>query len=230
MREKDISVFVDESGSFDSSRSPSRYYIVTFVFHDTECPISDDVARLGQSLAEINLPQDHCIHTGPLIRREPPYHNMSREERRAVLSRMMAFVRNAPIQYHAFAVDKRFASEPRAMHDALLRSMVQFVISKLDVLDGCECLKVYYDNGQPQVKELLKETFAVLSSKTVFVDGVRPSDYRLFQAADFLCSMELIRTKLDEERHISESERAFFVSIQNLRKRFLKPLAAKRWL
>ena len=33
-RTKEISVFVDESGSFEPDEESSRYYIVCFVFHD----------------------------------------------------------------------------------------------------------------------------------------------------------------------------------------------------
>ena len=123
MKEKNISVFVDESGSFDSAKSPSRYYVVTLVIHETDSSI-----------------------------------------------------------------------------------------------------------GQQQVKDLLKDAFAVLSSKAKFVPDVHPSDYRLFQAADFICTLALIRTKLENERHLSKSEISFFNSIQNLKKHFLKPIARKMLL
>ncbi len=55
-----------------------------------------------------------------------------------------------------------------------------------------------------------------------------PAKYRLFQVADFLCTLELTRIKLENEHQISESEKKFFVSIQNLKKHYLKPVARKQ--
>ena len=43
---KEISVFVDESGSFDPDRSSSRYYLVCMVFHDQEKDISRQIEVL----------------------------------------------------------------------------------------------------------------------------------------------------------------------------------------
>lgn len=230
MKEKNISVFVDESGSFDSAKSPSRYYVVTLVIHETDSSIVDAISGLESSLETLGLTANHCIHSGPLIRRESPYQDMTREDRQAIMARMMAFVRKAPIAHASFVADKRFASSPSAMHDALLRQMLPFVLRHIEFLSDCDALNIYYDNGQQQVKDLLKDAFAVLSSKAKFVPDVHPSDYRLFQAADFICTLALIRTKLENERHLSKSEISFFNSIQNLKKHFLKPIARKMLL
>ena len=40
---KEISVFVDESGSFDPDRSSSRYYLVCMVFHNQDVDISRQI-------------------------------------------------------------------------------------------------------------------------------------------------------------------------------------------
>ena len=89
-------------------------------------------------------------------------------------------------------------------------------------------LKVYYDNGQAQVMRLIREAFIPFSSKVEFVDGVTPSKYRLFQVADAICTLELVRLKLEIEHRISDSEFAFFNGIQNLKKNYLKPIERKR--
>ena len=46
-RTKRISVFVDESGSFDASDIASRYYIVCMVFHDQDEAIIAEINQLG---------------------------------------------------------------------------------------------------------------------------------------------------------------------------------------
>ena len=59
---------------------------------------------------------------------------------------------------------------------------------------------------------------------------VTSSKYRLFQAADMMATLELIRIKLGNEGRISDTEKMFSLSIQNLKKNYLKLLGRKRWV
>ena len=61
-----------------------------------------------------------------------------------------------------------------------------------------------------------------------FVPNVTPEKYKLFQVADMIATLELVRLKLETEGRISDAEKEFFLSIQNLKKNFLKPTARKR--
>ena len=65
------------------------------VLHDQSADISEAVSSLEDSLEAMGLGRDHCIHAGPLVRREKEYANMRREERRRVFARMMSFIRKA---------------------------------------------------------------------------------------------------------------------------------------
>ncbi len=47
-----------------------------------------------------------------------------------------------------------------------------------------------------------------------------PSKYKLFQAADLLCTLELVKPK---------SEKTFFGNIRDLKKNYIKPLSKKEW-
>ena len=228
-RVKEISVFVDESGSFvplgEDVMSP--YYLLCMVFHDQGKDIKDEINRLEDSLQQMGLDRNHCVHAGPLIRREQCYEHMSREERRGIFQHMLAFFRRTNISYRCFKVNKRNNTKQGAIHDTLLRQIVEFLIVNCGEFDSYDKLKIYYDNGQSQVKDLLKEAFAIYSAKTEFVASVLPSRYRLFQAADLACTLELIKMKLDDCGAISLSENAFFGGIKALRKGYLKPLSHK---
>ena len=98
----------------------------------------------------------------------------------------------------------------------------------MEDLNTYDILKVYYDNGQHELAALLKEAFAIYSSKTQFVKDVSPERYKLFQVADLACTLELTRIKLEETGMLSTSEYQFFGGTKNLRKNFLKPLLRKR--
>ena len=54
-----------------------------------------------------------------------------------------------------------------------------------------------------------------------------PQKYRLLQAADFICSMELLKIKRDQKR-LSRSEEQFFHKPQELKKTFLKSIEKKK--
>ena len=227
MSETDISVFVDESGTFDSDDVSSRYYLICLVLHDQREAISGHVAALEDAFAAIGMDRTHCVHAGPIIRRELEYAGMSRDDRRRIMARMMAFVRRAPFTYRCFALDKKFVTGDAAIHDFMLQHIMHFLIGQVESLNAYDRIKVYYDNGQRQIKDLLREAFSIFSSRTVFVNDVRPADYRLFQVADVLCTLELIRRRLKDGGRLTRSEYEFFNGFQNLNRNYFKVIDRK---
>jgi len=102
----------------------------------------------------------------------------------------------------------------------------RFLLDNASWFSSYDTLKVYYDNGQEQVKFLLKEAFAIFSSITLFVPNVQPEAYRLFQAADFICSVELVAAKI-AEIGMSASESRFFGDRREFLRNILKPIRRK---
>ena len=228
---KEISVFVDESGSFAPAGSDlhSPYYLLCMVFHDQSDDISNEIDRLRDAFIQTGLDADHTVHAGPMIRREEEYRTMSRELRIRIFRRMMVFIQKANFRYKCFKLFKPYNSGDGAIHDTLLQDIVDFLISHREDFNASEKIKVYYDNGQTQVTALLKEAFAIYSSKVEFATDVHPAKYRLFQAADVICTLELVKTKLLVNGSVSESEDRFFGGIKNLKKNYLKPLSRKEY-
>ena len=70
--EKVLSVFVDESGDTGDSGQTSKYYIVSFLFHNQSDDISNEINKLKSKLP---------YHVGPIIRKEEPYENLSVKDR-----------------------------------------------------------------------------------------------------------------------------------------------------
>ena len=227
---KEVSVFVDESGSFDPLASSSQFYIVCMVFHDQDNSITADVAAFNKELREIGLDDTQAVHVGPLIRWEDPYRHLRRQDRRIVFGKLLAFMRRAEITYRCFAVDKRFVNDVTTLHDRLLQQIVAFLVAHATDFNAYDKLKVYYDNGQSSVKAILRDAFAMFSSKIDFVENVTPEKYKLFQVADMMATLELVRLKLETDGRISDAEKGFFLTIQNLKKNFLKPTARKLYV
>ena len=225
LREKTLSVFVDESGSFDSSCEPSRFYLVTCVFHDQSFSLAAQLARLDGQMAYLKSPMS-CFHAGPLIRREDEYRAQDLVSRRKIFSRLVAFARACPIFYRVFSVDKRFFSNPTAMQAELARQMRDYLNSQRTWLSAFDVVKVYYDNGQAQVKAILKEAFR--HSNVTFPAQVTPERYRLFQVADLICTVELTRLKLDVGLSFTRSEDVFFSGVRTFKKTILRPISRLR--
>ena len=80
---KELSIFIDESGDFGEYNHHSPYYIITMVFHDQKENVYPAIIKLNQELTYLNL-NNLCIHTGPIIRKEEIYMNLSLNERRHI--------------------------------------------------------------------------------------------------------------------------------------------------
>ena len=76
---RELSIFVDESGDFGPYKLHSPFYIVTLVFHEQSTDISTNINHLNDKIRWCGLPETP-VHTGPLIRKENEYSNLSPRE------------------------------------------------------------------------------------------------------------------------------------------------------
>ncbi len=97
-----------------------------------------------------------------------------------------------PVKYHTFAyATKQFASLDK-LAGTMRRNLVNFLFDNLTELQSYDMVKVYYDNGQHSIAESLHRAVEYALSKDVVVyRSAQPSEYRLSQAADYICTMEL---------------------------------------
>jgi hypothetical protein len=93
-------------------------------------------------------------------------------------------------------------------------------------VSGFDKIIVYYDNRQIELSAILNAVFSIQFSNVEFRKA-EPQRYRLLQAADFICSMELLKIKRNNKR-LSKSEKQFFYKPQELKKTFLKSIEKKR--
>ena len=223
----ELSIFIDESGDFGAYDYHSPYYIITMVFHEQSSDISAPISKLEQDLRVRGFP-NHCIHTGPIIRRENEYEYLSIEERRRILNCMITFIKHTNIRYRCVHIEKKHIEDSVQAVAKLSRQISMFIKGHYNDFLDFEKVKIYYDNGQVELTKLLVSVFTILLPR-VEMRKVLPSDYRLFQAADMLCSMELIRLKIAAST-VSSSEVEFFGNIRDLKKNYLKPLEKLEWI
>ena len=223
---KELSIFVDESGSFGMYEPHCPYYIVTLVFHDRAVDISSNLTKLRNALTQRGVP-DYTVHAGPLIRREDEYRDFQIEERKSIFNGLFHFIRTVDIKYASFVVDKKHIVEEIDLNIQITKQLSAFLFEHLATFTQYDNITVYYDYGQMELTKILVTAFTAIL-KGVEFKRASPSQYKLFQAADMFCTMELLALKADKKM-LSKSELAFFSSIRNLNKAYLRAIQKKRF-
>ena len=170
--------------------------------------------------------KNHAIHVGPLIRRENNYKNHTVDERKHLFNILYYFTIKAPISYIAVKVNKSECFGEIELTAKLSKEISNEIQSHVDFWHSYDKLIIYYDNGQTQLTRILTSVFNTLFSN-VEMRKVKPVDYRLFQVADLLCTMEMLNLKA-EHHNFSQSENEFFKNFRNFRKNYYKKIKSKQ--
>ena len=222
---KELSIFVDESGVFGPYKVRDPYYVLSFVFHDQKDDISDEMKFFENKITNLGF-NIKSLHAGPIIRREEEYKNVDRFDRKKIFMTMMAFFRRSPLLCKSIYIEKKQTEDDIEIVDRLSTELKRFLQDHLEFFQSFDVVKVYYDNGQIPIAKMLVVVFKFMLSNVKFRKVV-PSDYRLFQISDMLCTLKLIELKM-ETKSLSKSELAFFdYSDKLLKKHYLKPVSDK---
>lgn len=221
---KTISIFVDESGDFGRYDKFSHYYVITMVIHNQDFNISEQISHLDRELSLMGI-SNHTVHTSPLIRREENYVNMLPNERRKIFSKLYYFAMNCDIQYKTFLYDKKDFTDSLKMEERMYRDMKGFFDESLSFFQSFENVVLYYDNGQQKLNHLLNLVLAACFSKYE-IRKIVPSEYKLFQVADLICTLELLNKKFETEE-MTRSEKLIFHTKRDFKKDFFKGLRKK---
>ena len=226
MEKKILSIFIDESGDFGPYNPKSPNYYVGMVFHEQSCDISEKLEALDKHLENLGYP-NHAIHTGPIIRKELFYKNDLIENRRKLFNSLFHFIRGIPVHYLCPKVNK---AECKNMDVDFITKLSKAISDELkrnyDYLNSFDLQIVYYDYGQTELTKIITTIFTTLFTDVEF-RKVQPADYRLFQAADLICTMELTNDKA-EKNQFSKSELEFFHSPHDFKKNLYKQLLKKK--
>lgn len=225
MAEKNLSVFIDESGDFGPYEAHSPYYIIAMVLHDQSSDISSNISSFESHLRNLGYTQ-HAVHTGPLIRRESVYKNDLVENRKQLFHALFHFSRKLDIRYTCVKLKKIECADVITQTAKPSKSIAGILRSNETFWNSFDQVLIYYDNGQIELTKILTSVFSTLYTHVEF-RKVKPVDYKLFQVADLICTMELLAEKA-ESSSFSASELEFFDNIRDFKKNYLKHIRKKR--
>ena len=225
---KELSIFVDESGDFGEYEMHAPYYIITMLLHDQSIDISQNIHRLDEALKNLGYGNEQAIHTEPLIRREKPYQYFKPNERRAIFTKLYFFTIGCNIKYKSFIYKKNEFDNIFKLEAKMARDLSQFIKDNIVFFQSFDNIILYYDNGQHELNRILNTVFATQLTE-YDVRKVIPNEYRLFQSADLICTLELLRNKI-ENQDLTNSEKLIFHSKRELKKDFLKGINRKLFI
>ena len=148
-------------------------------------------------------------------------------QRKAMLAFFSSFVRKLPILYTTFVYRRSEFADLGKLTERMRRDISEVLLNHLGFFQSFNDVKVYYDNGQDIVKKALDQSFGFVLSKGVLERRkTSMTDYRLEQAADYLCTIELAAIKYAAKED-GETYNKFFGGIGPFKKNWLKQARRK---
>ena len=220
-----LNLTIDESGDFGAFQQYSPYYIIAILFHDSKDNIDHAAQLLDNQITNLgHIP--HVIHTGPIIRREGNYINLSIDERKRLLNALIHFSRRIEVKYAVLCIEKRECSGIIELTAKISKQIRTFVDKHSSLFQAYDEINVYYDNGQIELTRILTSTLSVLLPNVTF-HRVKPSHNKLFPLVDMFCSLELTAQKF-AAKIPSQSELEVFHNSRDFNKDYLKKIRKKR--
>lgn len=215
---------VDELGS-DNLRD--EHYLLVFVLREQLDPITHEIERYEQSLRDKGLP-DIPLHSGLLLTGHEGYEGMPLADRKRLPSSFRVLFRNLPVR-HVCAV-LRLSEYGNIGHvkAAMRRSIANFLFDNLGYFQGFDDVKIYYDSGRRTMAHALHRAMGLARAKNAVVyRAAVPENYWLSQAADYICTMELVALRY-RDGEPSATDKKFFGSWSQFKKGILREMRAKR--
>lgn len=136
--------------------------------------------------------------------------------------KLMGFIRKVKIKHKSFFIEKKHVENITDAAGKLSKQIGAWVKDNYEMLLTYDVVKIYYDNGQVELSKILASVFNVLLP-SVETRKVMPTDYRLFQVADFICTMKLTELKI-ENNIMSIQEKRFFGGEDGVMRNYLRDL------
>lgn len=221
MADKILSCFIDESGDFGEYDPHSPFYMVSVVLHEQSHSIQAQIEGMEQYLSSLGFPH-HALHAGPLIRRESVYKNLSMEERKKLFNLLFNFTRKLPVTYFCSKVKKSECKDSDELEAKLTKAITKELHRYEEYFHSFDQIVIYYDNGQKPLKRILNIIFNSIFSN-IEVRKVSPADYKLFQVADLICTLELTEEKISMGM-FSNTEKEFFLSPREFKREYWRKI------
>ena len=220
----DCSIFIDETGG---QGGQSRYYAITLVFHDQSDDLTETTAKYTASLKRRGL-RDIPFHGSPCMNGHDDYENVDLASRKSMFTAFFIYLQHLPIRYRTFLYKRKELGSNQAFVTRMRKDIIMCLYDELEYFQSFDNVKIYYDGGQAIVTQSVHGAveYALSKTGTVFRTA-SPSEYRLAQAADMICTLELTAQKY-EAHETTRTDEKFFGNVGAFKNNYMKALKRKR--
>lgn len=108
--------------------------------------------------------------------------------------RSWAFTRKLDFQYVCAKIRKNECPDVITLTVKISKAIAKILKLHQNFLEQFNCIIIYYDNEQIELIKIFTSVFSTLYAHVEF-RKVKLVDYKLFQAADLICTIELLAGK-----------------------------------
>ena len=222
-----LSIMIDETGNFNMEHYSSPYYCMTMVFHNQNDDITENIELFDNLLLQSGFSVEKAIHTNPLIRKEAPYQDMERRNRKKLFAYATAFTSHLPISYKTLTFNKTETDTYGSLLTKMLFAIKNFITENLAFFQSFDKQILYYDRGQKEISNLLRDSFSEMFPTTLEVRLAFQNDYKLLQVADLIGTLEFTRLKFDTNQ-LTKADLNFFESRRYFIQNYYKKISRKQ--
>lgn len=169
----------------------------------------DHFSRYEEDVKAKGLP-DIPFHASPLLNGHGDYEGISPAVRKRLLGSFLYMSQRLPIRFHTFRYKVSEFVDTDALSLRMRRDIVNLLFDNLTYFQSYDQVKIYYDGARHEVTQALRGavTYALSKEAVIYRDATY-RDYRLFQVADLLCTLELTAMKYERHRETATDRRMF---------------------
>ncbi len=217
-----LNIFVDETGNFGFGKDTSEIYGLSFVFHEQQNNINNEINALNERLKKIKY--NGMIHTSELVNKRFEYSNYSLEKRKKIFNYLFQFIIRANIKFKTLMIDKKYCNNERQLKDKLSNEIKSIINNNKDYFNSFSKIVLYYDNGQEPIKDILNDIFSNFKGYEHKVKFDKTKK-RLFQVADMLVYIYKYDYKYKNKLLFSQGEK-YFLNVKE-HKKIIKRICKK---
>lgn len=193
------------------------------MFHDQDDDILEAFEHYEQRLAIKGLP-DIPLHAQPLLNGNDAYRALPASFRQRLLTEFFFMTKRLPIRYATFLYKKADFNSLDKLEHRIRRDIVNVLFDHAEYLQQFDLVKIYYDGGQALISKALRGAIDYsLAHNAVVYRPATPTDYRLAQVADLICTIELTAHKYQVHEE-TPTDKRFFRDSRSFRKNYLKQI------
>ena len=221
---KQLDIYIDESGNFDSYSKHNLIYSVAFVMVDlTDKEMNDKQVAIFESKLSNIVGGDHFVHVGNLVRGEKPYEETLLKERQDLFYILFLLAKYSKFKVACSVAEKKEINNE--IYEGITDSVIATVKGLGNYLSKFDKVIVHYDNGQDFLKGALLTALRMFSKNVVIVKTLQQENVYM-QVADLFSYFELIKYKI-QKAGLSKHEIKFFGETRKIKKDYLKQLEEK---